>query len=117
MHVEIKGNRYFTAEMLRERMFLQPAGFLYLRRGRYSQGFAKRDEDSVTALYKSNGFRDVQVTTRTIENYQGKNAAVAAEVTVTEGPQYFVEGFKVTGMQQVEGPEITSQLASVGPAF
>src|SRR5438477_6544285 len=38
--VDISGNRYFTTAQLRERMFLQPAGTIRLRHGRFSQGFA-----------------------------------------------------------------------------
>ena len=41
----------------------------------------------LTALYKANGFRDVQVITRTIDNYQGKTATVAAELVINEGPR------------------------------
>jgi outer membrane protein assembly complex protein YaeT len=113
VQVEIKGNHYFTTAVLRERMFLQPSGFLYLRHGRYSEGFAKSDEDAVTALYKANGFRDVQVSIRTIDNYQGKNGTVAAEVSINEGPQYFVEGFQLTGVKQLDAAGIGAQLASV----
>src|SRR5437764_15486293 len=94
VNVEIEGNRYFTTPALRERMFLQPAGFLYLRHGRYSQGFAKSDQNAVTALYKANGFRDVQVAIRTIDNYKGKTGDVGAVVTIEEGPQYFDSDFK-----------------------
>src|SRR5207302_1079183 len=81
VRVGIKDNHFFKTQDLRDLMYMQPAGFLYLRHGRYSQGFAKRDEGSITALYKANGFRDVQVITRAIDNYQGKTGAVAAEVT------------------------------------
>ena len=34
--IQISGNRYFTTETLRERMFLQTASLLQYRRGRYS---------------------------------------------------------------------------------
>jgi outer membrane protein assembly factor BamA len=42
--VDIRGNRYFTTSQIRERMFLQPAGFVRLRHGRYTEGFARRDK-------------------------------------------------------------------------
>src|SRR5580658_3693614 len=57
----VKGNRYFTTAEIRERMFLQPKGFIRLRRGRYSQGFATRDGEAIQALYRDSGFRDCQV--------------------------------------------------------
>jgi outer membrane protein assembly complex protein YaeT len=113
VHVEIKGNHFFKTEDLRERMFLQPAGFLYLRHGRYSEGFAKSDQNAVTALYKANGFRDVQVNIRTVDNYQDKTGAVGAEVTIVEGPQYFVDSFKISGMRQLDEKTVNLQLASV----
>ena len=70
--VDISGNRYFTAAQLRERMFLQPAGTIRLRHGRYSQGFAKRDEESLVALYRDNGFRDCKVTAQERRRLSGK---------------------------------------------
>ena len=59
--VDVKGNRYFTTAEIRERMFLQPKGFIRLRHGRYSQSFATRDEQAIQALYRDSGFRDCQV--------------------------------------------------------
>ena len=53
-------------------MFLQPAGIIRLRHGRYSQGFAKRDEEAIVALYRDNGFRDCKVTARTRRRLQGQ---------------------------------------------
>ena len=111
VHVEVNGNKYFPTSVIRERMFLQPKGFLYLRHGRYSEGFSRRDENAVTALYKANGFRDVNVDIRTIDNFQGKTGAVGAVVNIKEGPQYFVAHLKITGVQQVTLAEITPTLA------
>jgi outer membrane protein assembly complex protein YaeT len=113
VQVDIKGNHYFKTADLRERMFLQPAGFLYLRHGRYSEGFVKSDENAISALYRANGFRDVEVTVRTIDNFKGKTGSVAAEVTVAEGPQYFIDNFKITGISQADVAAVTGQLASI----
>src|SRR5438874_772498 len=71
-NIDVTGNRYFQASAIRERMYLQPAGFIRLRHGRYSNGFMKRDEEAVRALYRDNGFRDCKVTTRVIPDYKGK---------------------------------------------
>ena len=54
---------------------MQPAGFLILRHGRYSEAFQRRDEESIANLYKSNGFRDVKVTsevTRDVKREGGR---------------------------------------------
>ena len=39
----VNGNRYFTTAAIRERMYMEPRGFIRLRHGRYSQIFATRD--------------------------------------------------------------------------
>jgi outer membrane protein insertion porin family len=112
VNVEVQGNKYFSTAAIRERMFLQPAGFLYLRHGRYSEGFSRRDDDAVTALYKANGFRDVEVDIRTVDNFKGKNGAVGAVVHIKEGPQYFVSQLRIAGVRQFKLEDITPKLAS-----
>ena len=72
VHIEISGNRYFTGDALRERMFLQTANLLQFRHGRYSESLLRRDEDGIAGLYHSNGFRDVDVRSRIVDDYQGK---------------------------------------------
>ena len=72
VRVTITGNHYFDTESIRERMFMQPAGFLILRHGRYSEAFRRRDEESIANLYKSNGFRDVKVTSEVTRDVRGK---------------------------------------------
>ena len=65
VEVTVQGNHYFNTEDIRERMFLQPAGFLRLRHGRYSDGLrAARRGSHHQTLYRSNGFRDVKVSTQ-----------------------------------------------------
>src|SRR4030095_2269549 len=39
VRLDIQGNRYFTEEDLRERMFLRPKGLIRFRQGRYSAAF------------------------------------------------------------------------------
>src|SRR6185437_2952877 len=57
VRVAIVGNKYFTQDMIRERMFIAPSAF-NLRHGRYSEAFRKKDEANISDLYKANGFRD-----------------------------------------------------------
>jgi outer membrane protein insertion porin family len=108
----VKGNYYFTTAEIRERMFLQPKGFIRLRHGRYSQIFATRDGQAIEALYRDSGFRDCQVSTRTIENYRGKQGDVAIIVSITEGPQYLVSKLAVQGITLKNKEAILSSLAS-----
>ncbi|MDQ6664281.1 MAG: hypothetical protein M3Z23_07790, partial [Acidobacteriota bacterium] len=70
VRVAITGNKYFHEEDIRERMFLEPASFT-LRHGRYSEVFRRKDEENIANLYKSNGFRDVKVTSIVDRGYRG----------------------------------------------
>ncbi|HWR49860.1 MAG TPA: POTRA domain-containing protein [Bryobacteraceae bacterium] len=116
--IDIQGNKFFDTETIRERMMLQPAGFLRLRHGRYSESAVKRDEDAIKALYQSNGFRDVEVATRTIDNYNGKPDEIAAVVTIEEGPQYRVSRLDTSRLGQVNRPEVRKMLScSEGQPF
>jgi outer membrane protein insertion porin family len=111
--VQLQGNHYFTTETIRERMYIQPAGFIRLRHGRYSAGFARRDEGAIKALYQANGFRDVRVTTQTIDDYKGKRDEMAVIIRIDEGPQYLVSGFSIDGVKQVDEHQLVSMLASI----
>ncbi|MCU1237202.1 MAG: surface antigen [Candidatus Solibacter sp.] len=111
--VDVTGNKYFKTETIRERMFLQPAGFVRLRHGRYSQGFAKRDQEAIKALYRDNGFRDCKVTALTVDDYQGKAGNVAVTIEVEEGPQYTVGKLDVQGLDRNDRATILQRLASL----
>ncbi len=54
-------------------MFLRTASFLQFPHGRYSENLVARDEDTIRNLYQSNGFRDVEVTHRSQDDYQGQD--------------------------------------------
>jgi len=110
--IEIAGNHYFNHETIRERMFLQPASFLQFPHGRYSESFARRDEEAIVNLYQSNGFRDVKVSHRTEDNYQGKPGALAVFIDIQEGPQYLIGGLEVEGIEHLDKEKILSRLSS-----
>ena len=110
--IEIRGNRYFDADTLRERMFLQKASFLQFPHGRYSESLLSRDEDSIINLYQSNGFRDVRVTHRLQNDYRGKAGDMAVSLTIDEGPQYFVNRLEVEGIRGLDQAAILTMLNS-----
>jgi len=115
--VTITGNDYFSTEDIKERMFMQPASF-NLRRGRYSEAFRRKDEENIENLYRSNGFRDVAVTTSVDRKYQGRQDRIAVTVQITEGTQWLVESLDVDGITQFDRDALTSRLASmVGQPF
>ena len=116
--IEIRGNRYFDTETIRERMFLQKASFLQFPHGRYSESLLSRDEDSIVNLYQSNGFRDVRVTDRLEDNYRGQAGDMAVSLTIDEGPQYFVNHLEVEGIRSLDQAAILTMLnCTAGPAF
>ncbi|HLK66889.1 MAG TPA: POTRA domain-containing protein [Bryobacteraceae bacterium] len=111
--VDVQGNRYFKTADIKDRMFLQPAGFVRLRHGRYTEGFARRDEDSIKALYRDNGFRDAKVTTTVTDDYKGKTGEVALMLTIEEGLQYLVSSIDVDGITRPDKSTILAMLSSV----
>ena len=110
--IAIRGNKYFDAGTLRERMFLLPSSLLQFRFGRYSESLRRRDEDSVANLYRANGFRDVSVTSTVDDNYRGRRDALAVTFDIVEGPQWTVHSLRVEGIQQVQADEILPTLSS-----
>jgi outer membrane protein insertion porin family len=117
VRVNITGNRYFDTESIRERMFMQPAGFLVLRHGRYSEAFQRRDEESITNLYTSNGFRDVKVTSRATRDVRGHPADIAVTVHIDEGSQWLVDDLAIHGVTQFKPAQIPSLASAVGQPF
>ena len=113
VRVDIQGNRYFTSGDIRERMYLQPKGFIRLRHGRYSDGFARSDEDAIKALYRDNGFRDVKVTATAKDDYLGKTGDVAVTIAIEEGPQYLISKINLTGVKSVDASELLRTLATI----
>jgi len=96
--LEITGNRYFDTDTIRERVSVIPASFIRYRYGRYSRAALERDIEGIRDLYRANGFRDVQVTSREIDDYHGKTGSIAILVAITEGPQWFVSKLDIAGV-------------------
>jgi outer membrane protein assembly complex protein YaeT len=113
VHIEVDGNRYFDDGTIRERLYITPATFLRFRRGRYSDDLLKRDINAIRALYQSNGFRDVEITAREEDDYLGKENEVAVFIEIEEGPQWFVSGLKITGVEDVVQEELRSMMQSL----
>ena len=106
MAVALKGNKYFTDDLLRERMKVQKAN-LYQRSGRYSPDLVASDVSAIKALYRANGFDEATVTTE-----------VKDETTSATGKKMKVGEIEVTytiveGSQQRFG---TVDLAGVNPS-
>jgi len=98
VHIEVDGNRYFDTETIRERMATIPGGTIRYRRGRFSRDLVEQDKDSIRELYRSNGFRDVKVTSRVEPNYKGKPLDLSLVVQIDEGVQWLVSGVDLSGV-------------------
>ena len=90
--MELKGNKYFSDDLLRERMRVQKANS-YQRSGRYSPALVSADVTAIKALYRANGFDQATVTTdvKDIETSANgkplKGGEIAVTYTIVEGPQ------------------------------
>ena len=111
--VDVKGNKFFSTEEIKERLFLRPATLIQFRHGRYSEAFVKKDEENITNLYKSNGFLDVKVTASTVDDYKGKKGDIAATYTIDEGKQWFIAKLNIEGMTIPDAQTVKQQLSSL----
>jgi len=98
VEVKIAGNRYFDTATLRERMAVRPASFPQLRYGRYSEQLLESDLEAIRALYRANGFREVQVRSRVEHNYRGKPQQMGVIIEIEEGPQWRVASLRLEGV-------------------
>ncbi len=108
--VEITGNKYFSTQLLRQRLQIQPAGKLFSP-GRYSEALLKNDVAGFQALYLSNGFRQAKIQTKVDDDYRRNPNHLAVHIRIEEGPQTLVGAFRIVGNQKVEAkafPELNT---------
>jgi outer membrane protein insertion porin family len=113
VRVAIAGNRYFDRETIQERMLIQERN-LDLRRGRFSESLLERDKEVIRDLYRSNGFRGIEVTSRVEQNALGEQGNLAVFFQIHEGRQTRVEELTITGAEKIPQERFYYQLASVG---
>jgi outer membrane protein assembly factor BamA len=115
--VNIDGNKYFSDDLLRERMRVQKAN-AYLRSGRYSPSLVAADVSSIEALYRSNGFDQVKVTTDVKDVDKGPNgkplkaAQIRVTYTVAEGSQQKFGSIDLAGVDPSRAKELRSLMNS-----
>jgi outer membrane protein insertion porin family len=98
VHLAIVGNHYFSANTIRERLNIQPAEFPRYPYGRFSAAYLREDIESIANLYRSNGFRNVKVTSAIEDDYRGVPNRVAVIIRIDEGPQWLVSKLTVDGV-------------------
>ncbi len=108
--IRIKGNRFFSDELIRSRMQDQSAGRLFSH-GRYSEVLLEEDVQGIQGLYRASGFRQAEVASKLVRSYQGDASKLAIEITVKEGAQTRVAWVRVEGsstLPQKQLPEIST---------
>lgn len=111
--LDIEGNKYFDDDTLRERMTVIPASLIRYRNGRYSRQYLERDLEAIRDVYRSNGFRDVDVTSQETDDYQGSEGNIAIFIEVKEGPQWFVSKLDLDGVPAGDRVRLRSILHSI----
>lgn len=110
--IDITGDRKFLdPASIRARLEIQPAT-RFLNHGRYSAALLKNDVANLEALYRSNGFRQVQIQTKVDDNYKGVENRLAVHIHIDEGPQTLVGDFRIVGNHAVSSnqfPELNTR--------
>lgn len=102
--IEITGitnKSYFRRADIRSRLEIQVAT-THLSHGRYSGVLLKSDVATLEALYRSNGFRGVQIQTKVDDNFKGAMNHLAVHIHIVEGPQTLVGGLHIVGNQSIQ---------------
>ena len=114
VRLDIRGNRYFDDETLRERLSTTPASFPRYPWGRFSQKMIERDRATIEDLYRVNGFRDVKVETPPpIDSYQGVPGHLAVAFNIQEGSQWLVSRLDLEGVSGSEAARLRPLLQSI----
>lgn len=109
--VRVSGNHLFEDDLIRGQMLSQPAGRLFSH-GRYSDALLENDVRNLQELYRSAGFRQVQVTSKLLEKYLGDPAQLAIEIEIKEGPQTRVSSVSIEGNYNIPTEQLTPRLST-----
>ncbi len=108
----LEGNKYFPDDLIRDRMQIQPAGWL-LSHGLFSQSMLNRDVESIRDLYRANGFLQVNAYAEVQDDYLGKHGQIRVIVHIEEGPQTLVEDLNILGATTFAPSALQNMLANV----
>jgi outer membrane protein insertion porin family len=108
--IEITGNHYFGAELLRSR--LQVYGAAFGSRGRFSRRLIDADADSMHGLYDANGFLNANVSGEILDNYKGKEGDVFVRFVIKEGEQTRVASLAIEGIHAFKEEELLGVIGS-----
>lgn len=104
--IQVHGNSAVPAKTIAKSMKTKPEGFFFWQGGRFDQEAYARDVgDTIPSLYFNKGYIDFQLLKDTIivDRERGKGLV---DLTLTEGKQYKVGSFEVTGSKRFSSQEI-----------
>jgi outer membrane protein insertion porin family len=104
--ISFSGNKYFGSNLLSRRLTLQTASFA--SSGRFSQQLLRGDTDSIRALYLSNGFQDVQVTSMVDDHYGSKKNNLFVAFHIVEGVQTLISNLEIEGNHAISTADLVS---------
>jgi outer membrane protein insertion porin family len=113
--IEITGNKYFSRQVLRQRLQIQPASTF--SHGRYSGELLKNDVANLQALYVSNGFRAATIQTKVDDDYHHAENHLAVHIQITEGAQTLVGEFRVAGNQKIPANAFPELVTAEGQPY
>ena len=115
--VNLKGNKYFSDDLLRERLRVQKAD-AYQRNGRFGLLLVSQDVAAIQALYRANGFDEAKVTPEVKDIETGldgkplKIGEIQVTYTIVEGPQQKFGTVKLVGVDSNRTKEVTGLLTA-----
>src|SRR5262249_9759900 len=109
VRLEIKGNKYFLSDQIRARMQVHPAA-RFESRGRYSQALLAGDIRGIEDLYRANGFQQIKISSKLIDDYAGRENDLALDLTVDEGPQTLVGEFRIEGIHSYTQDQLSAYI-------
>jgi outer membrane protein assembly complex protein YaeT len=112
VYLGITGNHYFPSQMIRERMLVEPAHLPRFPYGRFNSSYLRQDLQAIRNLYASNGFRDVNVTSRVEDDFHGGTNHLGVFIEIVEGRQWLVDGVKLEGVADADREKIEDLLSS-----
>ncbi len=109
--IRISGNRFFSDDQIRGFMDEQPAGRLFSH-GRYSEALLVQDVRNIQDQYRAQGYRQVEVSSKLLNDYQGDPYQLAIQLNIQEGPQTRVAWVGIEGNYAIPSEQMLPSLAT-----
>ena len=110
--VKIHGNKYFSADLIRERMGVHAASG-FLTHGIFSQSQLATDVQSIANLYTANGFLNVKVSSDVINKANAGKGDIMVVINVEEGPQTRVASLNIVGNKAITDQQIRDHVQAL----